>query len=124
MTTAKLYRWDDLDSDHPLPLIERERIIGDQMMISRVRLRPAFEVATHQHDNEQFVVMLEGHAEFMVGEGDSARQITLRGGEVLHLPGNVPHSCRAIEDCMILDLFSPVSEQTGVDTTAAANPHS
>jgi quercetin dioxygenase-like cupin family protein len=39
----------------------------------------------------------------------------LKGGEVLVLPGNVAHSCTALEDSHILDLFSPVSATTGVD---------
>jgi quercetin dioxygenase-like cupin family protein len=45
------------------------------------------------------------------------RTVEVNSGEVLHLPSNVPHSCRALEDTEILDLFSPISERTGVDTT-------
>lgn len=39
----------------------------------------------------------------------------MRGGQVFELPGNVWHSCRALEDTLIYDVFSPVSEATGVD---------
>lgn len=98
-----------------MPLIDRRRIIGEKMMISEVVLHPGFEVPTHQHENEQHVVMLEGRAEFDVG--DPPETITLEAGQVLELPGNVPHSCRALERCRILDLFSPVSATTGVDQT-------
>ncbi len=117
MPEATLYRWEDLEQDHPMALIDRRRVMGDRMMISEVRLHQGFAIASHRHDNEQFVVMLAGRARFTIGEGVDARVQDVRGGEVLHLPGGVPHACEAIEECLILDLFSPVSATTGVDTT-------
>lgn len=102
----------DLPTDSPMPLIDRRRILGERMMISEVVLHPGFEVASHSHENEQMVVMLEGSAEFAIGEG---QKVTVSAGQVLVLPSNLPHACRALERCRILDLFSPVSEKTGVD---------
>ena len=37
-------------------------------------------------------------------------------GEVVHLPSNVPHSAEALADSLLIDVFSPPSEKTGVDT--------
>jgi quercetin dioxygenase-like cupin family protein len=102
-----------------MPRITRQRVLGEQMMISRVILEPGFAVPVHRHDNEQMVVMLSGHAEFDLEEDGSTRTVDIRGGQVLVLPGGVPHGCRAIERCEILDLFSPVSEKTGVDEASA-----
>lgn len=102
----------DLPTDSPMPLIDRRRILGERMMISEVVLHPGFEVASHSHENEQMVVMLEGSAEFTIGEG---QKVTVSAGQVLVLPPNLPHACKALERCRILDLFSPVSEKTGVD---------
>jgi quercetin dioxygenase-like cupin family protein len=31
----------------------------------------------------------------------------VRAGEVLHLPSNVPHAARALEDTLDLDIFCP-----------------
>lgn len=117
MPDARRFSWSDLPSDSPMANIQRQRIIGEQMMLSRVRLAKGFFVPSHQHANEQFAVVLSGHMRFGLGaEGTPEhRQIELRGGEVLHLPANVPHSAAAIEDSVILDLFSPPSEKTGVD---------
>ncbi len=100
-----------------MPLIERRRIIGDLMMISEVHLSKGFHVPAHQHSNEQHVVMLSGRCTFGIGnKGEPGyHELDVRGGQVLVLPGNVPHSCTALEDTRILDLFSPVSEKTGVD---------
>jgi len=87
------------------------------MMVSRVVLSQGFALASHQHPNEQFVVMLSGRCVFGIGAEGSAdhREVEVRGGEVLVLPPNLPHSCRAVEESVILDLFSPPSEKTGVD---------
>lgn len=107
----------DLPADSPMPLIDRRRILGERMMISEVVLHPGFEVASHSHENEQMVVMLEGRAEFTIGaeSGAEGQKVVVQAGQVLVLPPNLPHACRALERCRILDLFSPVSEKTGVD---------
>lgn len=100
-----------------MPLIDRRRIIGDRMMISEVHLHKGFEVPTHQHENEQFAIVLRGRVRFGIGEvGDAERrEFTLSGGEVIHFPAHVPHSAEALDDTLILDLFSPPSAGTGVD---------
>ncbi|HZW09967.1 MAG TPA: cupin domain-containing protein [Phycisphaerales bacterium] len=118
MPNAILLTLDQLPQDHPMPLIARRRVIGDRMMISEVVLSPGFEVPVHAHENEQLVVMLRGHAEFDLVEEGVTRTIDVRTGQVLVLPAGTPHGCRAVDECLILDLFSPVSEATGVDRRA------
>jgi quercetin dioxygenase-like cupin family protein len=97
--------------------ISRRRVIGEKMMISEVRLEKGFRVSSHAHENEQFSIVLSGELRFGVGhEGRSDwREVHVRAGEVLHLPSNVPHSAEALVDTVVLDLFSPPSEKTGVD---------
>ena len=114
---ATHFVWDQLPIDSPMELLTRQRVIGQNAMLARVVLHKGCDVKTHAHDNEQFVVMLTGRCMFGLGAPGAAdyEEIELRGGEVLVLPGNVPHSCRALEDSQILDLFSPISEKTGVD---------
>ena len=114
---ANVYRWSDMPTDRPMPLIERQRIIGDKAMLSRVTLAKGFSVETHRHANEQFAVVLSGKIRFRIGEPDDphAREVTLTSGEVLHLPSDVPHSADALEDTVVLDIFSPPSATTGVD---------
>lgn len=117
MSRARLHTWDSIEPDRPLPAIERRRVIGERMMISQVRLSPGFEVASHRHENEQHVVMISGRCVFGLGEIGTPEyhELEMRGGQVLELPANVWHSCRALEDSLIYDVFSPVSETTGVD---------
>jgi quercetin dioxygenase-like cupin family protein len=117
VTAATVHSWSALPIDRPMPLIDRQRIIGEQMMISRVHLHKGFRVATHAHANEQFACVLSGRVLFGLGAEGSPdrRERTLVGGDVLQLPANVPHSAEALEDSILLDLFSPPSETTGVD---------
>ena len=115
--TARHHRWSELPADHPMAKIERRRVIGSAMMVSQVRLDKGFSVATHAHANEQITIMVSGTLKFGIGAEGSRerRELIVRAGEVLHLPSNVPHSAEALEDSLVLDLFSPPSEKTGVD---------
>jgi quercetin dioxygenase-like cupin family protein len=60
----------------------------------------------HAHHHEQVVNMLEGEFELVV-DGTPHR---LKPGDVLAIPGNAPHSGRAITRCRILDVFWPIRE--------------
>lgn len=61
----------------------------------------------HSHPHEQIVNMLEGTYELVVG--GEAHELT--AGQVLVIPGGVPHGGTARTDCRILDVFSPVREE-------------
>ncbi len=114
---AAVYTWDELATDRPMPLISRKRIVGQQAMISRVTLEAGFVLPSHHHESEQFACILEGRARFGIGaEGSpSWKEVIVGSGQVLHLPSNVPHSCEAIETTIVLDIFSPTAETTGID---------
>ncbi len=117
MPKAHPVAWTDLPTDHPMPLIARQRIVGEHMMISRVLLSKGFTVPTHHHANEQFAVVLTGSVRFDLGppENPTAESVTLGAGETLVIPPNAPHAATALEDTLILDMFSPPSETTGID---------
>ncbi|MHC4427709.1 MAG: cupin domain-containing protein [Planctomycetota bacterium] len=115
--TAARYRWADLTPDHPMDLLQRRRVIGRLVMLSEVRLQKGCVVPIHAHENEQICCVLSGRLRFGLGdEGSPQRQeIEVEGGEVLHLPSGVPHSAEALEQSLVIDVFSPVSEATGID---------
>ena len=82
-----------------------------------MELRVANVRRAHAHANEQMAVVLSGHIRFILPEhgGRAEKVVELKGGQVLVLPANVPHGAEALEDTLILDVFSPPSEGTGVD---------
>ena len=117
MLSATHYRWDSMTPDRPMELLERRRIVGEKAMISRVWLRKGCLVPGHSHENEQFACTLSGRLRFELGTkgSDDWREVIVAAGEVLHLPANVPHSAEAMEDTLVLDIFSPPSATTGID---------
>lgn len=112
MSTHTVHAWNRLPADSPMPLIRRQRVIGENVMVARVVLEKGFHLAVHQHDNEQITCLLSGRVRFTFADGSTAE---LGPGEVLELPGNVPHGADALERSELLDIFSPVSLQTGID---------
>ena len=116
-TDATQFCWDELPIDTPMPLLERKRIIGEKMMISQIMLRKGCHVPTHAHENEQFACIVSGALKFGLGSEGSpgSREVVVSAGEVLHLPSMVLHSAEALEDTLVLDIFSPPSERTGID---------
>ena len=60
----------------------------------------------HSHFHEQVSVIKEGEMELTVGH----ETFRLKPGQILSIPSNVPHSGRAITDCVIMDVFCPVRE--------------
>ncbi|MBN8644198.1 MAG: cupin domain-containing protein [Planctomycetes bacterium] len=120
MLTPTRVRFDALAVDQPMPLLERRRLIGEKAMISHITLFKGCVVPLHRHENEQFSILISGALRFTFTEpgqpaGPGMQPMTLRAGEVLHLPGNLPHAAEALEDTIVLDVFSPPSATTGID---------
>ncbi|HUL72788.1 MAG TPA: cupin domain-containing protein [Vicinamibacterales bacterium] len=100
------YRWHDMPIEQVNALLDRRLISGDRVMLAHVYLKKGCVVPRHQHDNEQITYILEGALHFWIGE-DEKKEITIRAGEVLHIPSNVWHKAEALEDTLDVDVFSP-----------------
>lgn len=99
-------RWDELPREKVKEGLERRIVTGQSMMIAHVYLEKGCVVPMHHHVNEQLTYILEGALHFRLG-GDEPREITVRAGEVLQIPSNVPHEAVALEDTLDVDIFSP-----------------
>jgi quercetin dioxygenase-like cupin family protein len=86
------------------PFIDRQFVYGERAMLARLTLRRGALVPEHSHENEQITYVLEGALRFTLGDG---REITVRTGEVLVIPSNLPHRAEALEDTIDLDIFTP-----------------
>jgi quercetin dioxygenase-like cupin family protein len=100
------YRWDSMRKERVSDMLERRLITGDRMMLAHVYLKKGCIVPKHSHDNEQLTYILEGALKFWIGE-DGSEEITVRAGEVLLIPSNVPHKAEALEETLDVDVFSP-----------------
>lgn len=100
---ATHHRWSEIALEPLNPLLGRQFIVGEQMMLARVLLKKGCVVPLHSHENEQITYILEGALHFDIG----GQQLTVRAGEVLCIPPHVPHQAEALEDTVDLDVFHP-----------------
>jgi quercetin dioxygenase-like cupin family protein len=105
-TSATWYRWNDMPKEELSATLARRLITGDQMMLAHVYLKKGCVVPKHSHHNEQLTYILEGALQFSLGE-NGEESVTVKAGEVLHIPAHLPHMAVAIEDTLDVDVFSP-----------------
>jgi quercetin dioxygenase-like cupin family protein len=100
------YRWDSMKKERVSDMLERRLITGDRVMLAHVYLKKGCIVPKHSHENEQLTYILEGALKFWIGD-DESEEITVRAGEVLLIPSQVPHKAEALEETLDVDVFSP-----------------
>jgi len=87
-------------------LIGRQVVHTETMTIARIHLGAGAVVPTHAHPHEQVATVLEGRLRFVVGDEEHE----VARGESMFVPGGVPHEVEALEDSLVLDVFSPVRD--------------
>jgi quercetin dioxygenase-like cupin family protein len=95
--------------------IERRFVYGERAMVAQVFLKKGAVVQAHTHESEQITYILEGALRLWLG-ANSEQEVTVRAGEILTIPSNVPHRAEALEDTLDVDVFSP-PRQDWIDKT-------
>lgn len=98
-----IYRWDEVRKEQLDPKVSRQAIHGDAMTVGRFEILKGGGVPVHHHANEQISMVQRGRVKFML----NGVETIVSAGESLHIPANVPHSAEALEDTVVVDLFSP-----------------
>ncbi|MBI3050752.1 MAG: cupin domain-containing protein [Acidobacteria bacterium] len=106
MTTARVHRWDEIALDKITEMMSQKIVAGEREMLAQIYLKRGALVPMHAHESEQMTYILQGALKFVVG----GEEITVREGEVLHIPSWTPHQAEALEDTFELDVFSPVRQ--------------
>ncbi len=114
MAELKYVPWSSVELEDLNPLLKRQFVVGQSVMISRVLLKKGCVVPLHSHHNEQVTYILEGALKFVLKD----QEITVRAGEVLCIPPNLPHEAVAMEDTVDLDIFTPPREDWIAKTDA------
>jgi unsaturated pyranuronate lyase len=109
-----IYTWDRVEKEQMNPLIARQVIHSETMTVARVFVTKGGVVPEHSHHNEQISMLQQGAMKFVL----AGEERILKPGEVLRIPPHVPHSVEAVEDSVVVDLFSPPREDwiRGEDT--------
>ena len=63
-TRAIHYRWSDVAMDHPMEKLDRQKIVAERTMLSRVFLHQGCFVPAHEHENEQIALVVSGRVRF------------------------------------------------------------
>jgi quercetin dioxygenase-like cupin family protein len=85
----------------------RQYVHGEQGMLARIVIKKGGVVPRHSHPNEQITCITEGALKFLLGDEAAPVEKIVRAGEVLVIPGGLPHSAEALEDTVDFDLFAP-----------------
>ena len=101
--TFKYIPWKEVEREKLNPLIDREMVVGNEVMLARVLMKKGAHVPLHHHHNEQVTYILEGALKFAI----DGKEVVVRAGEVLCIPPNMPHEAWALEETVDLDVFNP-----------------
>ena len=104
--TAKHISWTQVANEQLTPLLERRLVNGQALSVASVLLRKGCPVPEHRHVHEQITLVTSGALAFKFPE----QTFTVRAGEMVCIPSNLPHSAEAVEDTTVIDIFTPVRE--------------
>ena len=87
--------------------IERQMIVGESIMVCRLRFAPNVVTPAHDHPHEQMTLVESGRVMFTIGD----EQRLAHAGDVLYFPSGTWHGATMLdEEVILLDIFSPVRE--------------
>ena len=95
--------WHTIPLEDLNPLLQRQFVVGQEIMVARVLLKKGCIVPEHSHHNEQLTYILDGTLKFWI----DGKEIVVHAGEVLCIPAHMPHKAEALEDTVDLDVFNP-----------------
>ncbi|NOT24966.1 MAG: cupin domain-containing protein [Acidobacteria bacterium] len=104
MTTVRVHRWDEIALEKITEMISQKIVTGEREMLAQIYLKRGALVPMHSHESEQMTYILQGALKVVV----DGEEMTVREGEVLHIPSHTPHQAEALEDTFELDVFSPI----------------
>ena len=101
--SPKYIPWHTVELEDLNPLLQRQFVVGNEIMLARVLLKKGCIVPEHSHHNEQLTYILDGALKFWI----DGKEIVVHAGEVLTIPPHMPHKAEAMEDTVDLDVFTP-----------------
>ncbi len=96
------------ESRHLLDGINLTTLVhGDKTLMGQFKLIKGAAIPTHSHPHEQTGMMLSGKLRFIV-DGET---MDVEAGDSWCLQGGVEHSAEALEDTVVIEVFSPVRDE-------------
>jgi quercetin dioxygenase-like cupin family protein len=101
--TLQYIPWHTIPLEELNPLLQRQFVVGQEIMVARVLLKKGCIVPEHSHHNEQLTYILDGALKFWI----DGKEVVVHAGEVLCIPAHMPHKAEAMADTVDLDVFTP-----------------
>lgn len=99
--------WSTIPVEQTAEGIERQMLVGKNMMICRFRFAPFLVTPEHEHPHEQMTIVERGRVRFFI-EG---KERIASAGDVLHFPPNCWHGATMMDqEVVLIDIFSPIRE--------------
>ena len=99
-------KWDNVPVEQVNPMMQRQIIHGEKIMIAKMKFKDGFKVPLHSHENEQVTEVQKGTIRFWFGN-NKEKQIDVNKGEAVVIPGNLPHEALMIGDVEETDTWAP-----------------
>ncbi|MEO5859054.1 MAG: cupin domain-containing protein [Pyrinomonadaceae bacterium] len=105
--SALVTDWGRIKKEKPAPGIERQMVVGENVMMVRFTFEPFLVTPEHTHPHEQMTLVVQGKVKFFI-EGEVK---IVSPGDVLHFPPNNRHGATMLdEEVVLIDIFSPIRE--------------
>jgi quercetin dioxygenase-like cupin family protein len=102
-TAPKSVPWDQVEREQLTPLLQRQFFSTPQLTIARFELKQGCSIPEHHHHNEQVTSVFAGALKLSF----SGKDVVVRPGETVSIPPHLPHSAEALEDTLVIDVFTP-----------------
>ena len=96
--------WNQIKEDVLNPLAGRKALHGKMITLARFRFDKGNKVAMHHHANDQITTVESGSVRFIM----NGEEVILKAGDMVAVPPDVPHGNEALEDTVIIEIFSPI----------------
>ena len=104
---AQHLNWESIPIESLGEGIERQTIVGDQLMVCRLRFAPNIDTPAHDHPHEQITLVERGRVRFTIGDKERLAQ----AGDILHFSSGCWHGATMLdEEVVLIDIFTPVRE--------------
>jgi len=106
-TEALVTDWNKIPVEQTAEGIERQMVVGQNVMMCRFRFAPFVVTAEHTHPHEQMTLVVKGKVKFFI----SGEERIVSAGDILHFPPNNRHGATMLdEEVILIDIFSPIRE--------------
>jgi len=104
---AQHVNWAGVPVERPAEGIERQMVVGREVMVCRFRFAPLLVTPEHSHPHEQVSIVVKGRVRFFVG----GEERIASPGDVLHFPPGCRHGATMMEEEVeLIDIFTPIRE--------------